>query len=180
MKSIILLMLAAFSLNAEPQDAPTWLGALQQGTFVQEKQLPQLKRPFVSRGLFAYDPDRKQLIWHTQAPLNNKLLIDEQGVAEEDAQGNPQVLTSDGQVSQVLLILFSGDVQSWQEVFDLTWQQECVTMTPKQPFLRDLFSQFELCRLSDTQQQIRLFETNGTQARIVLAPMPESEPEPLQ
>lgn len=54
------------------------------GQFVQRRRLPELERPIVSRGRFAYAAGRG-LLWLVEEPVESRLVIDADGVHQDGA-----------------------------------------------------------------------------------------------
>ncbi len=87
------------------------------GRFVQRRQLPELERPIVSRGRFAYSAGRG-LLWLIEAPIESRLVIDAEGVHQD---GEP--VRGSGAFEAIRPLfesLFSGDLAPLGRDFTVT------------------------------------------------------------
>lgn len=87
------------------------------GRFVQRRQLPELERPIVSRGRFAYSAERG-LLWLIEEPVESRLVIDAEGVHQD---GEPVRGSSVFEAIRPLFeSLFSGDLAPLGRDFAIT------------------------------------------------------------
>ncbi len=87
------------------------------GQFVQRRQLPELERPIVSRGRFAYSA-RRGLLWLIEEPVESRLVIDAEGVHQD---GEP--VRGSGAFEAIRPLfesLFSGDLAPLERDFLVT------------------------------------------------------------
>lgn len=86
------------------------------GEFVQRRRLPELERPIVSRGRFAYSAGRG-LLWLIEAPIESRLVVDAQGVYQD---GEP--VRGSGAFEAIRPLfesLFSGDLGALEREFEV-------------------------------------------------------------
>ena len=114
-----LVLLAAWTTPSAASDAP--LPALARaeiavGRFTQQRRLPELERPIVSRGRFAYHAERG-LLWHVEEPVESVLLIDADGVYQDGqrVEGGRALAA----VRPVFRGLFGGDLDALERHFAL-------------------------------------------------------------
>ncbi len=87
------------------------------GRFVQRRQLPELERPIVSRGRFAYSAERG-LLWLIEAPIESRLVIDAEGVRQD---GEPVRGSAAFEAIRPLFeSLFSGDLGPLERDFTVS------------------------------------------------------------
>lgn len=87
------------------------------GRFVQRRQLPELERPIVSRGRFAYSAGRG-LLWLIKEPIESRLVIDAEGVYQD---GEPVRESGAFEAIRPLFeSLFSGDLAPLERDFAVT------------------------------------------------------------
>ena len=148
-------------------ELPWFNGENLTGSFVQEKHLAALSRPFVTKGQYIYTVEYG-LIWHTLKPVDNKLIINQQGISEAQADGSLKILTSDTSFSALLLPIFSADPQSIKEHFNILESDNGITLTPINPQISSLIQNLDLVISDQALQQITLNETNGNLTHIFL------------
>lgn len=153
----------------------------QAGQFQQQKWFQGFNQPFHSSGTFHIGTDK--LVWHTQKPINNKMLINQQGVFSVDAQGSLTQQAGQTPYNQLLGQLLTGNVASLATQFHITPKaltphlpakaNSCQQLVSKDRQLTQLIAHFVLC--TDAQQQvmfIRLVEPNGSKTEIHLMYLP--------
>lgn len=98
-----------------------------QGQFTQTRRLAVLKRPLISSGTFAFNPDLG-MIWHQQSPFVTTMVMQQQQLTTIDSQGNIQQAQSNAgqqnnplmqQIPQLMQHLLSGDLTALQADFNL-------------------------------------------------------------
>ncbi|MFW5969552.1 MAG: LolA family protein [Halofilum sp. (in: g-proteobacteria)] len=87
------------------------------GDFVQRRELPELERPIVSRGRFAYSA-RRGLLWLIEEPVESRLVIDAEGVHQdgEPVRGSGALEA----IRPLLESLFRGDLAPLEDGFSVT------------------------------------------------------------
>jgi hypothetical protein len=98
-----------------------------QGQFTQTRRLAVLKRPLISSGTFAFNPDLG-MIWHQQSPFTTTMVMQQQQLTTIDSQGNILQAQSNSrqkahplmqQIPQLMQHLLSGDLTALQADFKL-------------------------------------------------------------
>ncbi|WP_133470749.1 outer membrane lipoprotein carrier protein LolA [Paraglaciecola marina] len=138
-----------------------------QGNFIQEKHLAALSRPFVTQGKYHYSPETG-LVWNTLKPVNNFLLINQDGVSEKQADGSFKMLTTDANFSAMLLPVFSGDPQKLTQYFKISENSKGLTLDPIAPKVSSVMQTLDLVITEQALQQIILHESNGNVTNIYL------------
>jgi len=173
MKMIKILKLLVFCLLS------IWVGASiandsiglsdsdQSGSFIQQKHLKVLTRPFVTEGNYAYNKERG-LSWQTTMPSKSELSINAQGVFEISSDGNKKLLTNDTRFSQLLLAIFSGDQQQLLAQFNVEIEEDITTLVPLDEQVKTLFKVITLNTSNGEISQIKLDEPNGNTTVILL------------
>ena len=164
-------MLFSFILLCLKSHAATdfdWLNdSVQSGTFVQQKHLPILKRPFVTEGSYRYS-QTTGLSWQTTDPIATELNINVDGVFEVSSDGSKKLLTSDTRFSQLLLAIFSGNKQLLATQFSVTYKDNLALLIPLDEQVKSLFSSITLRINASAIDLIKLDEPNGNATHIFL------------
>lgn len=147
----------------------------QQGQFEQHKHIKVLAQPFVSQGLYSYNR-QSGIVWRTQQPIENTLIINAQGVFETQQDGSKTLLTANTRMSELLLVLFSGDEQLLQMHFDLKKTVNHYLLQPIDAKLRKLFAKITITFDNNLISQISLYEPNGNYTDIFLGERAATEP----
>ncbi|MDT8447837.1 MAG: outer membrane lipoprotein carrier protein LolA [bacterium] len=141
--------------------------------FTQERSQPFLKRPFRSQGQMVFWQGQG-ILWTTEKPLAQVLLINPQGLFKLDAgERSPLISPQAGQalVAGLLLPLFSGQLMDLAERFELQWKPlktgRQLTARPKDPGLAAQLDQLQV-RLDpqDRLVEVQLTEAKGGQTTI--------------
>lgn len=138
-----------------------------QGKFTKEKHLAALSRPFITQGEYQYTDDMG-LVWKTLKPVNNFLLINQDGVAEKQPDGSFKMLTTEASFSAMLLPVFSGDPQELTQYFKVSENSKGLTLEPLDPNVSNVMQALDLVIIQQTLQQITLHESNGNLTHIYL------------
>lgn len=164
----ILFSFILLCLKTEAASEFDWVNdSLQSGTFVQQKHLPILKRPFVTEGSYEYTQENG-LSWQTTKPIPSELNINVDGVFEISSDGSKTLLTNDTRFSQLLLAIFSGNQQQLAAQFDVSYQENEAVLVPLDEQVRSLFSTITLRINSTAIDLIKLNEPNGNATHIFL------------
>ncbi|EKE83421.1 LolA family protein [Idiomarina xiamenensis] len=160
--------LVAAAANDEQQTA---LSRLQQQRlslpvslqFSQARYLHALPRPLNSHGELHID--EQQIVWQTLQPQPARLVIDAQGVRQQDSEPQP----GSEQVAKILLAILQQQQQQLQANFLLTLSSaQCVRLTPKDNALQQFVRYIDSCG-EDFPAQITLFEQNGNRTELQLS-----------
>lgn len=173
------LLLCGVSLTGAAQSAPSepavslpWQPLQGRISFSQLKQLQGLPVPLNSSGYLEITPE--QMLWHTTAPVDSKLLISASGVSQWQQQEYVAVAGSEF-VGQLMLAVLQQDNAFIAEQFSVAKAEApCLALTPRQAPLDQLFRQILLCG-SAQLSQLKLEELNGNTTSINLQPEPASE-----
>ena len=171
---LLCLLTGAVLAQAGPAEVPAAGLRSVQAEFIQEKKMPILARPLVSRGLFAFQAPQS-LRWEYLQPLHSILLLHggrmkklierDHGFAEENGAGLDAM--------QIVL----QDIGSWLDgrfadnpLFLVTRTGErTVVLTPKEPGLQAVISRIELQLGAEAgvMERVTIFEgaDNSTQLR---------------
>ena len=135
--------------------------------FNQSKQLQGLPVALKSSGYIQLEAG--QLLWHTTAPVDSKLLVSPAGVSQWQQQQYVAVAGSEF-VGQLMLAVLQQQHQFINAHFALSdADNDCQMLHPLQAPLSNLFVQIRLCG-ETTLQQIVLQESNGNSTTIDLQP----------
>lgn len=147
------------------------------GTFIQTKQIKALKRPFISKGQFHYEPGLS-FLWLTQEPIQSGRFFTPDGVYLISPDGTKTLEVQ--LASSFFFALLEGNVEQLRTYFHVKERDSCIFLTPKDEKLNKLFSQVELC-LSATQlpETITLTESSGNTTNIRLSIDADDKIEPL-
>lgn len=158
-------LLVTATVHSGTMDWPTQLQ--QQGQFEQLKHIKVLAQPFVSSGHYSYS-QQDGIEWRTQQPIENTLTIDSRGVFETHQDGSKTLLTADTRMSELLLVLFSGDAQLLQSHFEFEKNDDHYRLQPLDAQLRKLFAKITITFDNNLLSQISLYEPNGNYTDIFL------------
>ena len=137
------------------------------GRFEQKKVLKILKRPFISSGYYEFS-SHSELIWHTTSPVENRLLINQQGVLQSQPDGSVKPLTDDAATSQLLLALFSGDITTLSAQFEIESVETGYKLKSKDTVLRQVISSIDLVVKQNQLDTLILHEASGNRTYIQL------------
>lgn len=140
--------------------------------FTQLKSLQGLPVPLRSSGTIAMQD--AELLWHTTAPVEQKLKISAAGVSQWQQQDYVALAGSEF-VGQLMLAVLHQDISFIRQHFVLQpGTTNCTVLQPQQAPLNQLFRQIELCG-EQQLQQLTLQEVNGNQTVIALHPEPGAQ-----
>ena len=135
--------------------------------FTQSKHLQGLPVALQSSGYILLNAE--QLLWHTTAPVDSKLLVSAAGVSQWQQQQYVAVSGSEF-VGQLMLAVLQQQQPFINAHFALSnADNHCQVLRPLQAPLSNLFVQIRLCG-ETTLQQIVLQESNGNSTTIDLQP----------
>lgn len=164
---LLCALLLSLPLAADTSVLPaTWQPYAGRIDFNQQKQLQGLAFPVRSSGYLQLDNDT--LLWHTQTPIDQQVLISGAGVSQLQ-QGEMQLIAGTEIIGQLMLAVLQQNQPFLHEYFRLTPpDNNCQLLTPVKAPVDQFFSQIELC--GDTQlQQIKLLEKTGNNTLIELS-----------
>ena len=169
----VLLVAAALPLQAAA-DSTLLPWQPVQGCFVftQLKQLQGLPVPLRSSGTIELTDN--EMLWHTTAPVDSKLLITAAGVSQWQQQQFVAVAGSEF-VGQLMLAVPQQDIDFITQQFNVQQsEQHCSLLRPVEAPLNQFFNQIKLC--GETQlSSLTLQETNGNTTQITLQPEAEAQ-----
>jgi hypothetical protein len=140
--------------------------------FTQLKSLQGLPVPLRSSGTI--ELQEAELLWHTTAPVEQKLKISAAGVSQWQQQDYVALAGSEF-VGQLMLAVLHQDLAFIQQHFSLQGGiAHCTLLQPRQAPLNQLFRQIELCG-EQQLQQLTLQEVNGNKTVIALHPEPGAQ-----
>lgn len=136
------------------------------GRFVQRRQLPELERPIVSRGRFAYSAGRG-LLWLIEEPVESHLVIDSEGVYQD---GEPiRGSGAFGAIRPLFESLFSGDLAPLQRDFGVTreaggagWR---LLLTPRDDRLAEALDRI-IIEGADTPRRLVIEASDGSRTEM--------------
>ena len=175
-RMLLPLLLSAVLLGSEaraevPQLAPEVVEFLQQQQqplpfvveFEQKRTIQGLPRPLLSSGQLTIAAD--EVIWHTQQPLDQKLVINATGIHSDE---QPKLRGSEV-IAELLLAVLQGDANAIARNFATELQEECLVLTPKLQQLQQFVASIESCGVAAIET-IRLVEQQGNQSVISFQP----------
>ena len=155
---------AAFStaeLSAQLQKPQTV-----QGGFIQERYIKSLAKPMQTGGRFALKSGQG-LLWHVQKPIDLRLRVRRDGIAQWDAAAKQWRKSSQsGQAAQVRLFMavLGGDTAELQKQFTLettgTPGQWRLVLTPKTPVMKQIFQNITI-QGGEFVREVELKEKQG-------------------
>lgn len=165
-------VLTALPAHAEePPLSPEVLAFLQQQqqplpfavTFEQQRTITGLPRPLLSSGKLTIAADK--VVWHTQEPLDQQLVITAEGIQNDDQTK----LRGSEVIGQLLLAVLQGNAQTIAANFAVQLQDTCLVLTPKLSQLQQFVQRIESCG-GEQIERIRLIEQQGNQSDITFQP----------
>lgn len=162
-----LVCMSAFASAAD--SAPSWPTiSHDKGSFIQEKYLKVLTRPFVTRGIYQFH-DTDGLTWRTEHPVTTELQINTKGLTEIKADGSSKSLTADTYFSKLLLAIFSSDQKYLLEQFSVTSDDKKLQLIPKDPQIKKFVNNIQLILAAEEIKEIEFFEPSGDRTKIMLS-----------
>lgn len=134
------------------------------GEFKQSKHFAGFSKPFVSEGVFTLED--KKLNWHVMKPVESTLLIENGHVFVKNNEGKLEPQPGSEQFVGLLTDLLAMDIAALQARFDVTEQEECLILIPKDTLLSQLFSNFILCENNKRVNSLTLNEHAGSNTLI--------------
>lgn len=148
-----------------PEQLKQWADWSERVEFTQHKQIKGLSRPLLSQGYMQLSKD--QLLWHTQKPVDQRVLIEATGVSQWSS-GEFKAVAGTEMIGQLMLAVVQKDTSFLLQYFDATTgQPDCIELRPKQAPVNQFFSQIMLCGQQQLQS-IQLNEISGSQTLISL------------
>lgn len=169
----VLLIAAVLPLQAAADNTLLpWQPVQGRFAFTQLKQLQGLPVPLRSSGTIELKDN--EMLWHTTAPVDSKLLITASGVSQWQQQQFVAVAGSEF-VGQLMLAVLQQDTDFITQQFNVQQSgQHCTLLQPVEAPLNQFFSQIKLC--GETQlSSLTLQETNGNTTQITLQPEAASQ-----
>ncbi len=147
-----------------------------QAEFIQEKQLPILIRPLVSKGIFVFQAPAS-LRWEYQTPIHSVLLMHD-GRIRKFIKQNDQFVEEKGMGVDAMAIVIQ-EITGWLDgritdtaTFQVQAEQEgLIIMTPKEAALAKIISRIEL-RLADQSglmESVTLYEGPESLTRLIFS-----------
>ena len=137
------------------------------GQFVQEKHLTILTQPFVTKGHYLYNKSTG-LSWNTDYPIASEIHINSRGVSEVQPDGSLKSLTTDSQLSELLLAIFSGEPAILQQQFEIEQTENVVILQPKITQIAQVMEKIMVQLDGQLIKQIILHEPDGNYTKIIL------------
>ncbi len=132
------------------------------GVFIQQRKIVVLPLPLVSEGEFSYH-FQTGLIWDTLKPIQSKIHISHQGIRTENNERITQSVGS-GQLAKILLGLFSGDLKSLSEQFDIDVSGDIslwhLHLTPKNELVATQIVSIDI-HGKGTTESVAIVDANG-------------------
>ena len=148
-----------------PEQLKKWSDWSERVEFTQHKQIKGLSRPLVSQGYMQLSND--QLLWHTQKPVDQQVLVEAGGVSQWRA-GEFKAVAGTEMIGQLMLAVVQKNTSFLLQYFDAkTGQPDCIELIPNQAPVNQFFSQIILCGQQQLQS-IQLNEISGSQTLIRL------------
>lgn len=148
---------ALLALEQQSEPLPLSLG------FRQKKQLSGLPRALVSSGQL--DIHQDEVIWTTEHPQQQKLVINRQGIFEKSSG---EAISGSTAVAQLLLAILQQDETVLKQQFKLSLERNCVVMIPKADALANVIEKIHSCG-TNSVELVELFEQDGNTTRIQLS-----------
>lgn len=170
-----LLSPEAQATNPVPELLLKWHQLSGEVGFSQQKTLQGLPFPIHSSGYLQFAPE--QLLWHTQTPIDNQILINAQGINEIN-QDKIQTIAGTELIGRLMLAVLQKDTVFLEDFFQFSPQHEsCLTLTPVKAPVNQFFSRIILCG-EQQLQTVELTELSGNQTHIQLQPVEDTEQKP--
>lgn len=141
------------------------------GQFIQQRFIRSLEKPLQTSGQFVLQP-KQGLSWHIQKPLDLRLRVSSDGIAQWDKTGKRwRSSNQSGQAAQVKLFMavLSGDTQELGKHFDLqlsgNMQQWRLQLIPKTAVNKQIF-QHIIISGGDLVDSVELSEKQGDRTYI--------------
>ncbi len=147
-----------------------------QAEFIQEKQLPILIRPLVSKGIFVFQAPAS-LRWEYQTPIHSVLLMHD-GRIRKFIKQDDQFVEEQGMGVDAMAIVIQ-EITGWLDglitdtaTFQVQAEQEgLIILTPKEAALAKIISRIEL-RLADQSglmESVTLYEGPESLTRLIFS-----------
>ncbi len=132
------------------------------GVFTQHRKITVLPLPLISAGEFSYHY-QTGMVWITQEPIQSKIHITHQGIQTENKEIITQTAGS-AQLAKMLLGIFSGDLTSLSEQFDVQvngdMTQWHLHLTPKNELVATQISSIDI-HGRETTDSVAIADANG-------------------
>lgn len=148
-----------------PAQLEQWADWSERVEFTQHKQIKGLSRPLLSQGYMQLSKD--QLLWHTQKPVDQQVLVEATGVSQWNS-GQFKAVAGTEMIGQLMLAVVQKNTSFLLQYFDAkAGEPSCIELTPNQAPVNQFFSQIMLCGQQQLES-IQLIETGGNQTLIRL------------
>jgi len=132
------------------------------GVFTQQRKITVLPLPLVSSGEFSFQ-HQTGMVWNTLEPIQSKIHITTQGIQTKNNESTTQTAGS-AQLAKMLLGIFSGDLTSLSEQFDIqvdgNMTQWHLHLTPKNELAATQISSIDI-RGRETTESVAIADANG-------------------
>lgn len=132
------------------------------GVFTQQRKITVLPLPLISTGEFSYH-HQSGMVWNTLEPIQSEIHITPQGIQTENDEFTTQTAGS-AQLAKMLLGIFSGDLTSLSEQFDIQINGDITQwhlhLTPKNEMVAAQISSIDI-RGKETTESVAIADANG-------------------
>jgi hypothetical protein len=179
--SILFLAISVIPVLAcEPDEITSRLVKSQTFEFVQEKHIPALSRPLISRGRIFMN-ENEELIWELQSPVVSRLVISPNGISQYNGKGELTMNNTNEQfaeISSLFLGIFNGNLDILKTKFAITAscsadQNWTLTLIPDNESLAAILTQLQISG-ADTLEIVTYEEKRGDLTTIHLTPVSDS------
>ena len=148
------------------------------GEFTQDKTLKRLKRPLKSTGQVIFDR-QLGLVWKTLTPIKSTSVITPSQIIQIGPGGERQVLSNQASIGELMLALFSGEVESLSTSFAVEPQDKgCIKLTAKQEQIALVAQTASVCQQQNSQTLVLKDKwDNLTRIELVLSEVKSLTPE---
>lgn len=175
--SVTLYLLLIFTLSANP-DLAQWQTVTAnstttalKGPFEQQKTTQHLRRPIKSSGTLLLSPNQG-VIWHTQQPIDNTMVIVKDHIITIDSQGQHKKISGGSDLNLMFANALTGNWALLKNHFSLNNikrdDRYCVQMTPQTELSRQTIAQMAVCGNEQQITQLSINEVNGGKIDIQL------------
>lgn len=148
------------------------------GSFIQKKSLSMLPRPIVSSGAYQLKNNGEQLLWHTETPVESFVVINKQGIYEQQDNKRVALLKASGEqfktIEQLFSALLKGDLEQLENYFSLDLISEdkqlpwCLQLLPNDENFKKIIEKIELYGESSVNKII-IYELGSSRTLIELS-----------
>ena len=138
------------------------------GVFTQQRKITVLPLPLISTGEFSYH-HQTGMVWNTLEPIQSKIHITHLGIQTENSELTTQTAGL-AQIANMLLGIFSGDLTSLSEQFDIEvtgdMTQWHLYLTPKNELVASQISSIDI-RGKETTEAVAIADANGDHTDLI-------------